>query len=192
MGLCASLGSLKILKILRFNQNISFLGLTLKNCFSELFSYSCVLFIIWFAFVQLMYLMFGSYMEEYLSLTKAMENAFQVTLGKFDVAKYSQNSPTLGPAIFSAYNIVILFFGLNIFISIIVDSFEKVRKDAFENPNKFDLWVHICKRIEQRFYPEKNDNIKMPSYEEYRDHLSTFHRRIDRLISYLIRVTFPA
>jgi polycystin 1L2 len=48
LGLCSTLGSIKFLKMLRFNRNISFLGLTLKNCFGELTSFTFVFFIIWF------------------------------------------------------------------------------------------------------------------------------------------------
>ena len=44
LGLCSTMGSIKFLKMLRFNKNISFLGLTLKNCLGELLSFSFVFF----------------------------------------------------------------------------------------------------------------------------------------------------
>ena len=43
LGLCSSFGTLKLLKMLRFNQHISILGVTLKQCFSELAGF-CVVF----------------------------------------------------------------------------------------------------------------------------------------------------
>ena len=58
-GLCSSFGTIKFLKMLRFNKQIAFLGLTMKRCFGELVSFSLVFFLIWFAFVQWMYLIYG-------------------------------------------------------------------------------------------------------------------------------------
>ena len=126
LGLCASLGIIKSLKMLRFNQNISILGITLKQCFGELSSFSFLFFIVWIAFVQVFYLIFNVHLNGYSSLTKSMGTAFCVMMGKFDVTPYTLASPVLGPLIFSLYNIVILFFALNIFISIIIESFDKV------------------------------------------------------------------
>ena len=80
LGLCASLGSIKSLKMLRFNKNISILGWTLKISFVELSSFSLIFFVIWIAFVQLMYLVFNNTIGGYSSLTKSMGTAFQVNI----------------------------------------------------------------------------------------------------------------
>ena len=63
LGMCATLGTIKFLKMLRFNSNITILGVTLKICFDELASFSVVFFLIWISFVQLMHLIFGSSVE---------------------------------------------------------------------------------------------------------------------------------
>ena len=44
LGLCIFFSSIKFLKLLSFNKYISFLGLTLKNCFGELASFSFFFF----------------------------------------------------------------------------------------------------------------------------------------------------
>jgi hypothetical protein len=62
-----------------------------------------------------------------------MESAFEIMIGKFSALPFVQSNSILGPIIVSAYNSVILFFALNIFISIIIDSFEKVRAEANRN-----------------------------------------------------------
>ena len=189
LGFCSWLGTLKCLKMLRFNQNISILGVTLKRCFEELMSFSVAFFIIWIAFVQLMYLMFVKDIEGYSSLIKSMETAFEVMLGKANIGEYIQSNAFFGPIIFSGYNIAILFFALNIFISIIIESFENVRTQAKENPQMFGFFDHILKKI-KRFFRQKTKNCDLPSHEKYKDHLGVFSTRLDSLIDYIIQVKF--
>ena len=187
LGLCSALGTLKFLKLLRFNRGFSFLGKTLRSCFGELISYSMIFFLIWISFVQLMYVLYSSYLEGYCTIIKSMETAFQVMLGKFDVSIYStNNNQILGPLIFAAYNVTILFFALNIFISIITESFDKIRNESKKNSHlEFDLMDHISEILNKKI---KNNNS--PSPDRYKNHLAIFSNRVNRLIRYFIRVKF--
>jgi len=152
LGLCVAFATIKFLKMLRFNKHISYLGLTLKNCFNELASFSMVFFLVWFAFVQLIYLIFSSYSGGYSTIIKSTETAFIILLGKFSVDEYIQLYPILGSIIFSSYNVVMLFFVINIFISIITESFYKVRLESKENPkNELDLWSQAKKKVKSFF-----------------------------------------
>jgi hypothetical protein len=184
LGLCVAFATIKFLKMLRFNKHISYLGLTLKNCFNELASFSMVFFLVWFAFVQLIYLIYGSYLYGYSTLTRSAETAFIILLGKFSVDEYIQLYPMLGPIIFSSYNIVMLFFVLNIFISIITESFFKVRLESKKSPNNgLDFWGHAKKKLRNIF--KKNDSGHIP---KYRDRFSLFPRRVDQLTNFVIQV----
>ena len=186
LGLCASLGTIKFLKILRFNRSIAQLGLTLKICFGELASFTVVFFFIWIAFVQLMYLIYGNDLEGYASMIKSMESAFLMMLGKFDATQFILHSPVLGGLIFSTYNVVILCFVLNIFITIITEAFDKIRLEAREKPNEFDLY-DILKKIKERLFKKKSD---LPPSDEYKDPLSIFPIQVNRLIDLTINVIF--
>jgi polycystin 1L2 len=186
LGLCASIGAIKLLKMLRFNQNITILGLTLKRCFEELASFSVVFFIIWISFVQIMYLIFNQNLEGYSSLIKSMESAFEIMIGKFSALPFMQSNSILGPIIVSAYNSVILFFALNIFISIIIDSFDKVRGEAKLDPEKFGFLNHILDKFKCLFRKKDNNS----AYIEYKSHLDILPSRIDNVIDYLIRVKY--
>jgi hypothetical protein len=91
-----------------------------------------------------MYLIFNQNLEDYSSLIKSMASAFEIMIGKFSALQFMQsNYFILGPIIVSAYNSVILLFALNIFISIIIDSFDKVRAEAKIDPEKFGFLNHI-------------------------------------------------
>jgi len=186
LGLCVAFATIKFLKMLRFNKHISYLGLTLKNCFNELASFSMVFFLVWFAFVQLIYLIYGSYLYGYSTLTRSAETAFIILLGKFSVDQYIELYPILGSIVFSSYNIVMLFFVLNIFISIITEAFYKVRLQSRENPNSgLDLWLHSKKKLRNFFGKEVSSGKP-----KYQDRLSMFPKRIDELTNYVIRVSF--
>jgi polycystin 1L2 len=189
LGLCVAFSTIKYLKMLRFNKHISHLGLTLKSCLSELMSFSFILFLIWMAFVQLMYLFYGSYLGGYASLIKSAETAFVVMLGKFDSSEYMQQNTLIGPFIFSAYNIVMICFILNIFISIITDAFEKVRLEYMSNPRReFHFWS-TGKMIVHNFFENKQENHISKRKPKYRDHMSVFPKRVDQLSKYVIRVS---
>jgi hypothetical protein len=184
LGLCVAFATIKFLKMLRFNKHISYLGLTLKNCFNELASFSMVFFLVWFAFVQLIYLIYSCYLDGYSTLTRSSETAFIILLGKFSVDEYIQHYPLLGPIIFSTYNIVMLFFVLNIFISIITESFYKVRLNSKENPKSgLDFWDHAKKKLRNLF--KKKNNLNKPKYH---DRFSLFPRRVDQLTNFVIQV----
>jgi hypothetical protein len=188
LGLCVAFSTIKYLKMLRFNKHISNLGLTLKSCLSELISFSFILFLIWMAFVQLMYLLYGSYMRGYESFIKSAETAFLVMLGKFDPSQYEQQNKIIGPLIFAGYNIVMICFILNIFISIITDAFEKVRNDSKENPNRdLHFWSHLKKKIKSLF-KGKDEQDTLQGVTQYRDYLSLFPNRINSLNNYVISV----
>ena len=186
LGLCASLATIKSLKILRFNRSISHLGLTLKLCFGELLSFSMFFFLIWFAFVQLMYLVYGTDIEGYSSILKSMETALQVLLGKFDTSQFMINNPILGPIIFASYNVAILFCALNIFISIIIDAFDVIRVQSKKNSNEFDFYTHVWSKISNTLLKKSLDDL--PRHDEYQTHLSILPARINGLINYILRV----
>jgi polycystin 1L2 len=194
LGLCAALGTIKFLKMLRFNRNIAFLGMTLRRCFHELIFSCMAFFLIWIAFVQLMYFIYNNDLCEYASLTKSMQSAFQTILGKFDAKQFLHGTSTiLGPYVFASYNIVMLTFVVNIFVSIITDSFDKIRHDAKEHPEKYEVdifkylsqkWREICSKKNSKRKP----NVGRHEYNE--NYFNNFQIQTNRLIEMLAEVIF--
>ena len=82
-----------------------------------------------------MYLVYGSHLQGYSSFIKSMEDAFLIMLGKANAADFINEYPILGPIIYSSYNVIMLCFTLNIFISIITDAFDELRDEAKQKPN---------------------------------------------------------
>jgi hypothetical protein len=162
----------------------------LKLCFGELVSFSCIFFLIWFAFVQWMYLIYGTDIEGYASLTKSMESAFSIMLGKFDKDQFFEANSIMGPLVFSLYSIVMICFTLNIFITIITEAFDQVRQEAKKNPKNFDFMNHVFQRFKDKFFKRNNKISKGQTRTSvvYRDSLSVFPNRINKLINYMFRV----
>jgi hypothetical protein len=190
LGMCVFFTTLKILKILRFNKSISILGLTLKNCFSELASFSIVFFVVWFSFVQLMFLLYGNDLQGYSSLLKTMASSFQVMIGKSNSADVNKIGSILAPAVYALYSVIILYFVLNIFVSIIIDSFEKVRVKAYENMKngEIDFFGYVSMKFKKHFERLTSRANKLSSYKDYHSHMSIFSNRIDTLINMVFRV----
>jgi polycystin 1L2 len=194
LGLCATLGTIKFLKMLRFNRNIAYLAMTLKFCFHELVFSCMAFFLIWIAFVQLMYLIYNNNLNEYASLSKSMGSAFQTILGKFDAKQFLFGSSTiLGPFVFASYNIVMLTFVMNIFVSIITDSFDKIRHECKDHPEKYDVDIFKYLYLKWRELLLKRNSKRKPfvgrnDYNE--DYINNFHIQTNRLIDMLAEVIF--
>jgi polycystin 1L2 len=162
LGLCAALGTIKFLKMLRFNRNIAYLGMTLKTCFHELVFCSIVFLIIWIAFVQLMYFIYNNDLREYASPFKSMKSSFLIILGKFDAKQFLYGTDSiLGPYVFASYNMVISYFILNIFVSIITETFDKIRHYAKDHPEQNDVDIHKYLSQKWREFRFKKDKEKI-------------------------------
>jgi hypothetical protein len=113
-------------------------------------------------------------------------------LGKFDAKQFLYGSRTiLGPFVFASYNIVMLTFVMNIFVSIITDSFDKIRHECKDHPEKYD--VDIVKYLSQKWreFHFKNDSKKKPfeGRNEYNEeYINNFHIQTNRLIVILAEV----
>ena len=183
LGLCASFSTIKFLKLLRFNRNIEMVGETLKLCFNELISFSLVFFLIWIAFVQLMYLIFDSTIVGYSSFVKSMATAFAMMLGKLDGEQIIQAQFILGPMIMASFYSMVIIFALNVFISIIVDAFEVVRIRTHNKSNDFDVLGYVWRILGKIFRGKAVKGKKtFISPNMYKDHISLFTCRVQMLL----------
>jgi polycystin 1L2 len=187
LGLCTFFGTIKFLKMLRFNKNIAYLGLTLKLCMLDLVSFGLVFFLIWIPFVQWMYLMFSCDLNGYLSLIKTMQSAFLILLGKSDTLQFFVVSPIIGPIIYASYFLANICFALNIFISIITDAFSQVRLNTKHvEDNFYDFYEHAKKRLQRLLYRRPQIDLN----KKYRDQLSNLPMNINRLANIIFRVRY--
>jgi hypothetical protein len=173
LGYCSAIGTIKLFEILnKTSKRIMLLALTLKDCFGDIISFSLVFFLIWLPFIHLMYFIYFDKINTFSTFLSCMMTLVQIILGKFQSDSLIKQSPILGSVGFIVYNIVIIFIALNIFFTILTESFSKLKSDInsneefdFVNYSFFKLRILIDKYIGKNSIKSKNkvDNIKILS-----------------------------
>ncbi|VDO02566.1 unnamed protein product [Rodentolepis nana] len=116
--------------ILRFNRNIGLLGSVLTYANRDMKYFFIFFALIFFSFVATFYLLFYDTMTAYSIMNSSMQTSFQIVLGKFDVKGMYEREPILGPMVFAGFSLFIIFIMLSMFVAILTDSFEIVRRDS--------------------------------------------------------------
>ena len=151
LAFCIAFSTLKFLKIFGFNSRISYLGLTLGTCAKELIGFCLMFIIIWMSFVQLFHLFFEKILYHFSTLTRSMATCFDIMLGKFQVDSLLRTDPLFGPIFYFIYNVFIVFILLTMFISIINDSFIRVRENTRNQGNESKLLTYLSDRFKHIF-----------------------------------------
>ena len=132
--------TLKTLRLIRFNRHIYQMRMTLKDSFTQLYSFSVVFLVIVFAFASFGYLAFGSSVIEYSSLIRAVSSLLQMLIGgksSYYQLKVASES-FLGPLFLFAYLLAALAILLNIFLAILNHSYTTSREDTASNDEDID------------------------------------------------------
>jgi hypothetical protein len=129
LGFCCFFGFLKLLHFCRFNRRLSILCDTLQHATKPLLSFMITFVIIFISFLVLFYLLFVSNIWECSSLLHTSQMLFEMLLLKFNAANLYEANAILGPFCFTLFILFVVFICMNMFISIIIDSFRTVRRD---------------------------------------------------------------
>ena len=189
MGFCAAFGTIRFIKLLRFNKKVIIFALAFKSSLKELASFLLIFFIVWLAFVQVIYLIFNDKSIQFATILSCMETLFQLILGKFQVSSMISAHAFFGSLFYVAYNIMIVFLLINIFVSILIDNYNLIRKNDeldIHDPNVFEyIKSVIYSRLGFNKKHTKNKKILV-----YVDTLSSFSKTVDKFINKLNMVKF--
>lgn len=187
LGFCALLGTLKFLRLLRFNTRISIFVESMKQSLQELTGFFLLFMLMFMSFVQLLYLTLNDKISGFSTMIKTMQSCFEIMLGKFEVDPIWQANMVLGPLFFSIYNIVIIFILLNIFLTIVSTTFARVRLDALKNAHKdIPLVDFIVTRLKRTLIFWKRERTEHRIQLSYKNYMSTFPKKVDELVKYLV------
>jgi len=78
-------------------------------------------------------------------------------------------------------------------VSIITNSFDKIRHDAKDHPEKYDadIFKYLSEKWrELRFKKDSKRRSTVLTHENYVDYLASFHIQTNRLIAFLAAVIF--
>uniref|UniRef100_A0A8C0K4K9 Polycystin-2-like protein 2 n=1 Tax=Canis lupus dingo TaxID=286419 RepID=A0A8C0K4K9_CANLU len=120
---------IKIFKFISFNKTMSQLSSTLSRCLKDIVGFAIMFFIIFFAYAQLGFLVFGSQVDDFSTFQNAIFAQFRIVLGDFNFAGIQQANRILGPIYFITFIFFVFFVLLNMFLAIINDTYSEVKAD---------------------------------------------------------------
>lgn len=130
---------LKVFKYLSFNKTMNQLSGTLSKCSKELGGFTVMFSIIFFAFAELGYLLFGTQVGDYNSTINASYTLFRTILGDFNFVSLQTADSFFGPAFFLTYIFFVFFVLLNMFLAIINDTYGEVKAELKRAKPSFQM-----------------------------------------------------
>lgn len=135
----------KVFKYISFNKTMTQLSSTLSSCAKDLAGFAVMFFIIFLAFAQLGYLIFGTQVKDFSSFESAIFTLFRIILGDFNFHELEEANRVLGPAYFMLYVFFVFFVLLNMFLAIINDTYSEVKADISQQKNEFEMGDYFKK-----------------------------------------------
>ena len=182
IGICAAFATLRFLNLLRFSKLIIVFLIAFKKSLKELVSFGVIFFVIWLSFVQTIYLIFNAQSYQFSTFLNTMATCFQIILGKFNSDTFFKADTILGPFIFMAYNICIVFVMLNIFITILLEYFNLARNDHDLDRGDPELFKYLKSILSPLLLFSKTKKSDEPVYYVFWETLPmTFDSYISRI-----------
>ena len=143
LGFSVFCAFLKFLKLLRFNRRMSMLVQTIKVSSKPLLSFFFMFMFFFIAYTQTAFLAFSSTNEDYATFIVAAETMLTMTLGGFDFLGLQNANRIIGPIFFISYMVFIFLILVNVFLSIVNDSFAEVANDVGKQTNEHEVLDYI-------------------------------------------------
>ena len=141
------LANIKLNKLLRFNKRFSLLASTLKYAYYPLLMFSIVWGIVFTAFTLVAALVFGPVLYSYRSVVASLTSLLSLMLGRTAYFEMRDTNRILGPLFFFGFMFMMSFVLINMFLSIVVDSFRVVKHDNDKQSNEYEIVDFIIERF---------------------------------------------
>jgi len=128
-GFCCFFGTIKLIRLCRFNQRIYIFIETLKKAAIELISFAFMFSIVFFSFICLFYFLFQSKLSSCSSLFQTSEMLFEMTLRQIDASQLNGASAFFASFCFCLFIFIVIFLSINMFLSIIIRNFRQTRRN---------------------------------------------------------------
>ncbi|XP_010577503.1 PREDICTED: polycystic kidney disease 2-like 2 protein [Haliaeetus leucocephalus] len=178
---------IKILKYVSFNKTMTQLSSTLSRCAKDIIGFAIMFFIIFFAYAQLGYLVFGSQVEEFSTFQNCIFTQFRIVLGDFNFETIEATNRILGPIYFITFVFFVFFVLLNMFLAIINDTYSEVKADFEVIPSQElqirDLFRQSCNKALVKLRLKKPEMDTNPADEslESKEFSATKRKDISKL-----------
>ncbi|XP_015913984.2 polycystin-2 [Parasteatoda tepidariorum] len=139
VALTVFLAWIKIFKYISFNKTMTQLSSTLSRCSKDVAGFGIMFFIVFFAFAQLGYLLFGTVVRDFSTFAKAVFTLLRLILGDFNFYELEAANRILGPIYFLSYVFFVFFVLMNMFLAIINDTYAEVKSEIASQKNEFEI-----------------------------------------------------
>ncbi|RUS85640.1 hypothetical protein EGW08_006586 [Elysia chlorotica] len=133
----------KVFKYISFNKTMTQLSTTLSRCAKDLLGFFIMFFIVFLAFTQLGYLLFGTQVNDFSTFMNSFFTLFRIVLGDFDFHQLEQANRILGPIFFMLFVFFVFFVLINMFLAIINDTYSEVKSDMAKQTDVFIMSDYI-------------------------------------------------
>ena len=192
--------SVKFLRLFRFNRRMSLLGSTLKCAAKEMLHFGIIFSLVFVGFSHLCYLVFSHELYKFHTFLTTVETLISVMLGKFSYVSLERTNRVLGPMMFFFYSIGVVFILINMFLSIIIENFKRVKRNNDLQSNEYEIvdfmteqfmsWLGLTSRsiFKNRVFAE--GDFKQPVYKKRKrtDEAAQLKERVDRLVNLIQKV----
>ncbi|XP_071538109.1 polycystin-2-like isoform X1 [Panulirus ornatus] len=139
VAVCVFFAWFKLFKYISFNKTMTQLSSTLSRCAKDVAGFAIMFFIVFFAFAQLGYLLFGTQVRDFSSFINAVFTLLRTILGDFNFHEIEDANRILGPIFFLSYVFFVFFVLLNMFLAIINDTYSEVKAEIANQRNEFEI-----------------------------------------------------
>ncbi|XP_042726978.1 polycystin-2 [Lagopus leucura] len=130
---------IKLFKFVNFNRTMSQLSSTMSRCVKDVIGFAIMFFIIFLAYAQLAYLVFGTQIDDFSTFQDCIFTQFRIILGDFNFTEVEEANRILGPIYFTTFVFFMFFILLNMFLAIINDTYSEVKSDMAQQKAEMEL-----------------------------------------------------
>ncbi|XP_076830129.1 polycystin-2 isoform X2 [Brachyhypopomus gauderio] len=129
----------KLFKFINFNKTMNQLSSTVSRCAKDLLGFAIMFFIVFLAYAQLAYLVFGTQLTDFSTFQACIFTQFRIILGDFDFSEIEEADRVLGPIYFTTFVFFIFMILLNMFLAIINDTYSEVKADMAQRRSEMEI-----------------------------------------------------
>ncbi|KAF7219597.1 polycystin-2-like protein 1 [Nothobranchius furzeri] len=152
---------IKIFKYISFNKTMSQLSTTLGRCAKDILGFAIMFFIVFFAYAQLGYLLFGTQVDTFSTFVNCIFTQFRIILGDFDFNAIDSANRILGPIYFVTFVFFVFFVLLNMFLAIINDTYSEVKEELSSEEDELQISEFLKQGYMKTFMKLKLKNEKI-------------------------------
>ncbi|XP_022230207.2 polycystic kidney disease 2-like 2 protein [Drosophila obscura] len=142
MAILAFLVWIKIFKFISFNKTLIQFTTTLRRCSKDLTGFSIMFGTVFLAYAQLGHLLFGTEHPDFHNFVTSVLTMIRMILGDFQYNLIQQSNRVLGPIYFLTYIVLVFFILLNMFLAIIMQTYNSVKNEITQGRSQLASYVY--------------------------------------------------